>query len=167
MIKKFTRKINEQEIFLELLKPGELDLSAIHPVTQISGLCYDNKNNILILSSKPDKWFIPGGKPEAGENFEDTLKREVFEEASVEIEDIQPIAFLRINFPNNPNKTEGDIFFQGRFIAKIKDVESIKIDPATGLTFERKFVSIDNFSQYVRWDDADTLISLLKEKLKL
>ncbi len=166
MIKQFTSQIGDKEILIELIKSENLDLSKINPVTQISGICYDKEGNILILSSRPNKWFIPGGKPEDGESFEDTLKREVYEEATVEIENILPLAFLKINFPENPNKTEGDMFFQGRFLAEVKSVKPIQRDPATGMTFERKFIPHEDFSKYVKWDDAEDLISLMKEKLK-
>lgn len=46
-------------------------------------------NKILLIHRIKDRkeyWVIPGGGVEAGENFEEAIKREMFEEASVAVE---------------------------------------------------------------------------------
>ena len=68
-------------------------------------------NKVLILkrsekaSSFPDKWNFPGGKVEPGESILDGAKRELFEEAGIEVEGLKFVtsieikkAFLKISF---------------------------------------------------------------------
>ena len=52
------------------------------------GLLFKANKILLIRRIKDSKefWVIPGGGVEAGENFEEAIKREMFEEASVEVE---------------------------------------------------------------------------------
>ncbi|CAJ0917081.1 7185_t:CDS:2 [Entrophospora sp. SA101] len=52
-----------------------------------------NKNNdyLLVYNKKYNKWQFPGGKLEKGESAEEAAKREVFEETSLVIEDLEKI----------------------------------------------------------------------------
>ncbi len=63
-------------------------------IVAISALVKNKKGDrvLVIKRSKneiayPGKWAFPGGKVEPGERIIDTLKREVMEEAGLEIED--------------------------------------------------------------------------------
>ncbi len=166
-MKKFERNYQGRKIKMELLTIEELnDINKIFPITQISGLCFDEKGNLLVISGKPGKWGLPGGKPEKNEAPEETLKREVKEEANVNLKKILPLAFVRVTFTNNPNKFEGDIFYQGRYLALIDSVEPLEKDPATGIKFNRKFIAPKEFPRYIRWPDASEIISLALEKLR-
>lgn len=166
-MKEFERFSGDKKIVMNLLEIEEIEnLNKILPVTQVSGLCFTKEGKLLIISSKPGKWGIPGGKLEKGENFEETFKREVKEEACVKIKKIMPLAFIRVHFQDNPNKEEGDIFYQGRYLAIIDSINPIKEDPATGIKFKRKFISLHEFTDYVNWPDAHELISLALKKLK-
>lgn len=65
----------------------------------VSAIIENSKGEILI-GKKPSNrgvylnvWHIPGGGIEQGERIEEGLKREIKEETSLEIIDIQPIIF--------------------------------------------------------------------------
>ena len=61
---------------------------------EVSGraLIFDRNGNALVLKrhpaskSNPGKWELPGGKPDTGESFEASLRREVREETGFEID---------------------------------------------------------------------------------
>ncbi len=61
-------------------------------VTQVYGFCYDKKWNVLLLDGQ-GVFGLPGGKPETGETYEATLKREALEEAQVELLDVIVIGY--------------------------------------------------------------------------
>jgi 8-oxo-dGTP pyrophosphatase MutT (NUDIX family) len=53
-------------------------------ITASCAFVFDDNNNILAIKNHRG-WDIPGGKVEQGENPDDTVIREVFEEASVAV----------------------------------------------------------------------------------
>jgi len=61
---------------------------------EVSGraLIFDQNGNALVLkrhpasTTNPGKWELPGGKPNKGESFEESLRREVLEETGFEID---------------------------------------------------------------------------------
>lgn len=52
---------------------------------------YQNSLLLLRRSNEPLKWAIPGGKVENGESDFEALKRELFEELAIEIDQTDPI----------------------------------------------------------------------------
>ena len=122
----------------------------LSPVTQVSCVCFTPEGKVLVVR-ETDHWIIPGGKPELGESYEDTLHREVTEEACIDVEHLAPLGYTEVIFPNNPNKREGDHFYQLRYTGTVKKVNPMKVDPATGAIFDRKFIRPEEFTEYVKW----------------
>lgn len=110
-------------------------------VTQVSGYVFDKNNKLLIVKNK--KWTIPGGHPENGESSISTLRREVFEESMVEIDDVKYIGCVKvIDLSNN------QIVYQLRFIA----YPSIVHDFKNGFeTTERLFIEPKDLISYIPW----------------
>lgn len=153
------RNSNKREVVSEFVDWKDLtNEERKYPVTQASCVCYDDSGKVLIISDKLGKWGIPGGKPEVGETLEETAKREVLEEACVEIENLKLIGFRKVHIENNPNKNEGENFLQARFVGKISKVFDSKEDPATGNIFERKLIAPEEFADFIKWPDAKELI---------
>jgi|WetSurMetagenome_2_1015567.scaffolds.fasta_scaffold111127_2 8-oxo-dGTP pyrophosphatase MutT (NUDIX family) len=124
------------------------DFSKMKNVRQCYGICFDNKNRIMIVSNKKDKWFLPGGTPEKGETFEQTLIRELDEEADIGIDNIIPLGYNKIE---EFKEGKRNVFYQLRYIAKIKKIKRQTIDPATNTQFERKFINPQDFLAYTLW----------------
>ncbi|MGL6298380.1 MAG: NUDIX hydrolase [Methanobacteriaceae archaeon] len=63
-------------------------------------------NKVLILkrhpksTTNPNKWELPGGKVDAGEDFENALVREFIEETGLEIEMGDLISAVQEDFPH-------------------------------------------------------------------
>ena len=149
-------------------RPG-LDTALFRPFFQVSVFCMNEDNEILLVKH-PTKgfWMLPGGTPMENESAEETLRREVMEEASCTIDGIELVGAVEMNFPDNPNQIEGDYFFQLRYFARVKHIHEQTPDPDHDICLERKFVSFESFSEYVSYDyniHAELLI-LLKNWVK-
>jgi ADP-ribose pyrophosphatase YjhB (NUDIX family) len=52
-------------------------------------------NQIVLISNDAERWGWPGGRPEGDESWEQTLRREVLEEACATVVDAQLLGFTR------------------------------------------------------------------------
>ncbi len=137
------------------------DFSNMKNVSQCYGVCFDKKGKILIVKNK-GKWSLPGGTPEKGETFEQTLIREVDEEADVDIINIRPIGYNKIDEIKNGKKY---VFYQLRFITKISKIKKQTLDPATNTQFERKFINPKDLLSYTHW--GKTGEAMIKRALRI
>jgi len=126
------------------------NLEQYKPCFQIYGIVFNNKSEILLIQEK-GKWKIPGGTPEGNETAEETLRRELIEEADVTIRELRPFGVQRVDYPNNPSATEGEIFYQYRYICLVDALQESSPDPDTGITNPRMFVPAKDVTKYVDW----------------
>ncbi len=158
---------NEQEYISYWIETE--DYKKFDNIRQVSAICINDLGEILLIKNpKKNTWSLPGGTPEGDETVEETLIREVDEEASCDIEIISLLGVIEVNFPNNPNKNEGEIFHQLRFLAKIKNIKKQTIDPDKGIILDRIFVKPEIFLKFIPWTKIigkEILYSTLK-KLK-
>jgi len=132
------------------------DIEHYAPVTQAYGVCINDEGKVLLIKDK--HWQIPGGTPEKGETLEETLKRELVEEAQVELGKIIPLGVQEVRFPNNPDKEQGELFYQARYVAIISKTDQPKPDPDTGREYERKFASFDEANDLVQWGELGSQV---------
>ena len=126
----------------------DVNFSSLKNVKQVYGVLFNELGEILIVNTVGN-WQLPGGKPEPGESWEETLIREVEEEADVEIESIIPLGHQDVSEIKEDGK--GTPFCQLRFFAKISKLKDSTEDPATGKIPERKFIRPKEFSNYCPW----------------
>ncbi|EGC37148.1 hypothetical protein DICPUDRAFT_91689 [Dictyostelium purpureum] len=89
------------------------------------GVVINDKKEILLITEKqrPDKWKIPGGSLDSGEDICATAVREVFEETGVKTEFVSILGFRQLH---NYAFNRGDIYY----ICALKPIsEEINIDP--------------------------------------
>eukprot|EP01132_Coremiostelium_polycephalum_P005830 gene5830-7255_t len=74
------------------------------------GVVINDRNEILLITEKqrPDKWKIPGGSLDPGEDICGTAVREVFEETGVKTEFVSVLGFRQLH---NYAFNRGDIYF--------------------------------------------------------
>ncbi len=159
-------KSNGQDITLTWIKSE--DLSLFKPFYQVYGILFNQAGEILLIQEK-GKWKIPGGTPEGEETDVDTLKRELVEEADISVSKIIPLGAQRVDYPNNPNKKEGDLYYQLRYICLVDELLPQTPDPDTGITNPRKYIPADQITEYVKWGEAGNAmfrdaITLFKDK---
>lgn len=118
-------------------------------VITVAGFILDKSSNLcLIKLSKHDKWALPGGHVEPyDKSFEDTLIREVNEEADLDLKDIRRVGYTKSAPRDNPK----DITIQLRFVARVKKIRPQTIDPAENEIPERIFISPKEFDKYAKW----------------
>jgi len=132
---------------LEWLEGDESLLKFHKPVKQAYGVCLNKKRFVAIVSNDDGRtWTLPGGTVEKGETLETTLRREVIEEADLNINDIKLIGLLKVDDGNN-------ILYQARFVCKIANVLPQTEDPAKGKILKRKFVSLKTLNKYLNWGE--------------
>lgn len=135
-------------------------------IVQVYGVCFTKDGEVMIIRNKLSNnsytpWYLPGGTPENNETPEQTLIREVDEEADISITDLKLLGTFEVHFPNNPNKQKGDIYNQLRYFALIKDIREQTIDPHDNEMVERNLIPANEFNKYVKWGNVgDELIRL-------
>lgn len=131
------------------------DLTRYHPICQVTGICFTSSDEILIIKNpSSEEWKLPGGKMEAGETFEETLIRELEEEATVRVKNCRALGVQKVNYPNNPNLVEGEEFYQARYVCEIDELLPNTVDPDNGLLHDRKLVSMSEIEKWVQWGDV-------------
>lgn len=136
------------------------DFSKIKPITQVYGICFDDKGRILIINTGKN-WLLPGGTPEKGESFKKTLKREAREEGDVEIYDLRPLGYQKVWEKKNK------AIYQLRYFARVSKVNKQTVDPAVGKILKRKFIKPSEFLKYCHWGKiGKKIINLAVEEYK-
>lgn len=71
----------------------------IHHRTIVVGIVRNQKSELLLCKMRPDRgvfpgqWGFPGGGIELGETMVEALRRELWEELEIEVEEIKPAIF--------------------------------------------------------------------------
>lgn len=141
------------------------DLTGLSPVTQCYGICFDENDKILVAREPEKPWSLPGGRPENNETPVETLRRELREEVNIEVKNIRLLGVQRVEYPNNPNSSEGECYYQARFVCEFKKMLTTLPDPATGKVFEKKFVPSSQITEYVQWGELGA--SMFRDAIKL
>lgn len=147
-----------EEILLEWMPGGRELIGQYGPITQAYGLCVNENKEVVIVSDNKGKyWTLPGGSVEPGETARQTLKREVMEEADIEISGIKLLGLQKV-------AEKGGARYQARFFCRIKKVLPQTTDPAKGKVLMRKFVPLRNLNKILKWGKiADELVRLSME----
>lgn len=64
-------------------------------ITQVSAICVTAAGQVVLVSADGKSWGLPGGHPEPGESPEETLKREVREEACCTVERAEYLGYQK------------------------------------------------------------------------
>jgi len=112
---------------------------------QTYGVCFCEDKMVIQLNGKTGRWGLVGGTIEAGEKFEETLKREVQEESNMEV-----ISYLPIGFQKAIDTLNQSYGYQLRYACKVKPYGPFVSDPA-GSVIEIKLIDPKDIKQYFDW----------------
>lgn len=109
------------------------------------GICIQ-KNKVLILNKKGEPhFFLPGGRVEEGEGFEEALVREIKEELDKDSSILRFVGTIEHNFTHYTGKQYYEI---GNFF--LVSINDLNIDDAKSNELELEF-------QWKNIDDLDTI----------
>lgn len=137
---------------LEYVFHPSKSMEGLSPITQSSGVCFDEMGRILLLRQEGKAWNLPGGHPEAGESLEQTLEREVYEETTVKIGKRELIGYQETIEDGVPK------YNQARFACLVERVDPIQPDPSKGKTHERKFVEPEKVMDFIPYPQIKQII---------
>jgi len=110
-----------------------------YPQPVVGALILNNNKLFLMKSHKwNNKWVIPGGRVELGENLNTALTREIKEETSLDINEIEFLGFFEFIFDECYWKKKHFIFFD--FVCKTNSTNVILNEEAQ----EFKWVLLKN-----------------------
>ena len=115
-------------------------------VKQVYGIVFSDDNRIL-LRIEDGAYKLTGGKPDDGEDFEQTLKREYLEEVNTELDDCHYLGYLLVT------DDAGEQYAQVRMIARIKSINEARPDIDNGKIYGRQLVPSERVKEYLNYKD--------------
>ncbi len=111
---------------IEVLSGGNRWVLSWHPPTPppegtpdgSAGICIVGSGEVVVVSSDQASWLIPGGRPEGNEDWEQTLRREVLEEACAVVTDARLLGFTRGRCVKGPAK--GPMLVRSIWLARVR-----------------------------------------------
>ena len=83
-----------------------------------NAFCVTADGDIVLVSTDESRWEWPGGRPEPGESWEDTLRREVLEEACATVTSARLLGFARARCLSGPE--EGLVLVRSIWRAQVR-----------------------------------------------
>ena len=110
---------------IEVFSGGNRWVLSWHPSTSLpegkpdgsAGICVVASGEVVVVSSDHTSWIIPGGRPEGNEDWEQTLRREVLEEACAAVSDARLLGFTRGRCVEGPAK--GPTLVRSMWLARV------------------------------------------------
>jgi len=132
----------------------ETDFESLENVIQSYGFVFDKDGKLCIIDCN-GHWCLPGGKPEEeDDNFDDTLIREVDEEADLDIKNIKRVGFFKCTALSDNCEMKG-VHHTLRYVAEVDKIKEQTLDPANGKVPLRKFIDTKDFLEHVGWENGD------------
>ncbi len=132
--------------------------------TQCYGICFYEDKLVVVrgyFGAKDREWGFTGGRIEAGETFEETLRREIQEESNMEV-----LSYLPIGYQKVVKESEGILRYELRYVCRVRPYGPFVSDPADGVINEMKLIDPSEHKEYVDWGKiGDRLVERALELL--
>ncbi len=135
------------------------NFSSLKDITQVYGLVLDNQNRVLVVFDQHNDWLLPGGAVEKGETLIDTLKREIWEEVQVRVDEksLKPFFYQKVYLKDKFGKWQY-VTTQVRFICRPKEIGKFVPGMPPDRMKKRMFVEIAKLDQYLNWGETTPFI---------
>lgn len=128
---------------------------------QAYGICFTRAGVIVLVKLDGDYWNLPGGGVEPAETLEDTLRREVREEACAEVVECEYIGCQRVDDPDHPDGPQR--YYQARFWARVGLLPWQEHFEAR----ERRLVKRGDFLATLQWGAASSAKIILDAGMRI
>ena len=129
------------------------------PISQCQAVAFDSAGSIILFRHVDNYYSLPGGTVEPNESFDETLRREVYEESACRV-----ISYGLIGYIKDTNQTTGEIKYQLRYWATVSTLDEPVNDP-DGKALERVVASADKAAELLNWGEmGEILINLATTK---
>lgn len=121
------------------------------PAGQIYVFCILPYNKVVLVRDSGETRFTPpGGGVETGEDPLDAAKREVLEEAQIELSDLKLLGSLEIENPSDPDKLQQH-HQQVRYVSYLDSMPEFVPNKDGWETEERIIVDIEELPNCISW----------------
>lgn len=115
--------------------------------TQVLCFAFYKNKMLLVHDGNNKSWGPPGGGIEKPETFDDCAKRELQEEANVEMLNFKPIGYQKAWLSNGPKE------HQLRVFCEVKPLGKFIEDPDGDVT-EIKYIDPKDYKKYFDWGEV-------------
>lgn len=150
---------NGEKYKLQYYEVANFDKIDLAKIRQIYGVCFCQDKLVVVHNGPAGSWGLAGGHPENGESIEETLKREVREEANMEIIRWRPIGIQEVT------DSKGDVFYQLRVVCKVKPLGDF-VEDMGGEVSEMKLIDPREYKEYFDWGEIGQKIMDRSVQLK-
>lgn len=138
------------------------DYSQLPSIQQVQAVCFLNENQVVFYKNIEGRYGNPGGSIEQNESIEETLARELVEEASLKLIKCTPIGYEKVT-----NLKTNEISYFLRMVALVELLDEPINDPCNK-AIDRIVVNYENAAQTLNWGKkGELLITLGKNHLKI
>lgn len=131
-------------------------------ISQVQAVCFLGATQVVFYKNREGWIGNPGGGIERGETIEDAIRRELVEEAQLELLDWRTIGYESVFHPNKPEGENTRYFL--RAVAKVGLINEKIADP-DGKAIERVVVPVEKAIQTLNWGKkGEILVNLAKQK---
>lgn len=135
-----------QTIKVEYTDVDDFSSLNIELCKQVYAMAFVDDTIIIVKDSKTGRWGLIGGGHEKGETIEETLRRELKEEANMEVISWAPIGYQKVI------SEDGSYNYQLRCCCLVKPFGAFIEDPDGDVT-EIKFIKPLDYKQYFDWEE--------------
>jgi len=144
IINKWIDRKSKLEVIAEYQDVDNFDNIPYEKCNQVICFAFYQNRLLLVHDMHKNRWGLVGGGVERPESFEETAKRELKEEANVELLYSQPIGFQKVFTKLNPPQ------YQLRFFCQVKPYGKFESDP-DGDIDAIKYIDIKDYKRYFDW----------------
>ena len=103
---------------------------------------------LIVFNGKRKAWGLVGGSIEAGESFEECLKREVKEESNMQVLSSVPVGYQAVTIGDNT-------IYQLRYACAVRPIDSFVADPDNAIT-EIKLIDPLSYKEFLTGEKLAT-----------